>query len=59
MNILTVNFALSTGLGIMIAIDFNMTIDKQPDPRGDRVGDHDERQVPGVQEMVRRFTFFS
>jgi cyanate lyase len=25
------------GLGIMSAIDFSMTIDKQPDPKGDRV----------------------
>lgn len=25
------------GLGIMSAIDFTMTVDKQPDPKGDRV----------------------
>ena len=41
------------GDGIMSAIDFDMTIDRQPDPKGDRVKIAHDRQVPAVQVLRR------
>ncbi len=41
------------GDGIMSAIDFDMTIDRQADPKGDRVKLGDDRQVPAVQVLRR------
>ena len=41
------------GDGIMSAIDFTMDVQKQEDPKGDRVVVH-EREVPALQEMVTR-----
>ena len=41
------------GDGIMSAIDFDMTIDRQPDPKGDRVKLAMTRQVPAVQVLRR------
>ena len=41
------------GDGIMSAIDFDMTIDRQADPKGDRVKLGDDRQVFAVQVLRR------
>ena len=41
------------GDGIMSAIDFKMDIVREADPKGDRVRDDDERQVPAVQDVLR------
>ena len=40
------------GDGIMSAIDFDMTMERQPDQKGDRVQDDDERQVPALQALL-------
>ena len=41
------------GDGIMSAIDFDMTIERQADPKGDRVKIAHDRQVPAVQVLRR------
>ena len=41
------------GDGIMSAIDFDMTMERQPDPKGDRVKIAHDRQVPAVQVLRR------
>ena len=41
------------GDGIMSAIDFDMTIERQPDPKGDRVKMAHDGQVPAVQVLRR------
>ena len=40
------------GDGIMSAIDFKMDLQREPDPKGDRVIDHDVGQVPAVQDVL-------
>ena len=37
------------GDGIMSAIDFDLEIDRLPNPKGDRVQARDVRQIPAVQ----------
>ena len=41
------------GDGIMSAIDFDMTMERLPDPKGDRVKIGMSRQVPAVQVLRR------
>ena len=41
------------GDGIMSAIDFDMTIERQPNPKGDRVKIAHVRQVPALQVLRR------
>ena len=41
------------GDGIMSAIDFDMTMERLPDPKGDRVKIAHVRQVPAVQVLRR------
>ena len=41
------------GDGIMSAIDFDMTMERQADPKGDRVKIAHDRQVPAVQVLRR------
>ena len=40
------------GDGIMSAIDFDMTLERQPDQKGDRVKFDDVRQVPALQAVL-------
>ncbi len=42
------------GDGIMSAIDFKMDLQREPDPKGDRVKDRDEREVSAVQDLITR-----
>ena len=41
------------GDGIMWAIDFDMLIERQADPKGDRVKERHDRQVPAVRVLRR------
>ena len=40
------------GDGIMSAIDFTMQVEREVDPKGDRVKSHHVGQVSALQEMV-------
>src|SRR3982750_1475474 len=40
------------GDGIMSAIDFDMTMERQPDPKGDPSPHNHERKVPSVQALL-------